>query len=65
VKREGFELQKEEIPIEKGEPLKIELASFLDCVTNMSNPKVDATLGKQALELALRITEQIHQKSAQ
>ncbi len=64
VKREGFELQKEEIPIEKGEPLKIELASFLDCVTNMSNPKVDATLGKQALELALRITEQIHQKSA-
>ena len=65
VKREGLQLQKEEIPIEKGEPLKIELASFLDCVTNMSNPKVDATLGKQALELALRITEQIREKTAQ
>ncbi len=65
VKREGLELQKEEIPIEKGEPLKIELTSFLDCVTNMSNPKVDATLGKQALELALRITEQIHQTAAE
>jgi predicted dehydrogenase len=65
VKREGLQLHKEEIPIEKGEPLKIELASFLDCVANMSNPKVDATLGKQALELALRITEQIRQKSHQ
>lgn len=63
VKREGLELIKEEIPIEKGEPLKIELASFLECVTNMSNPKVDATLGKQALELALKITDQIRQGS--
>lgn len=65
VKREGLQLHKEEIPIEKGEPLKIELASFLECVINMSNPKVDATLGKQALELALRITEQIREKTAQ
>ncbi|MCZ6672763.1 MAG: Gfo/Idh/MocA family oxidoreductase, partial [Verrucomicrobia bacterium] len=60
VKRDGSQLIKEEIPIQKGEPLKIELASFLDCLTNRENPKVDATLGKQALELALRITEQIH-----
>lgn len=65
VKREGLQLQKEEIPIEKGEPLKIELESFLDCVVNMANPKVDATLGKRALELALLITEQIRQHSPQ
>jgi predicted dehydrogenase len=65
VKREGLQLHKEEIPIEKGEPLKIELVSFLDCVVNMANPKVDATLGKQALELALRITEQIRKNSPQ
>jgi predicted dehydrogenase len=65
VKRDGLKLHKEEIPIEKGEPLKIELASFLDCVTNMSNPKVDATLGKQALELALRITDQIRRNTPQ
>ncbi|MCB1121861.1 MAG: Gfo/Idh/MocA family oxidoreductase [Verrucomicrobiae bacterium] len=62
VKREGLQLHKEEIPIEKGEPLKIELISFLNCVRNLENPKVDATLGKQALELALRITEQIRQR---
>lgn len=63
VKREGLQLIKEEIPIEKGEPLKIELSAFLNCVANMENPKVDATLGKQALELALRITEQIRRKT--
>lgn len=63
VKRDGLQLHKEEIPIEKGEPLKIELTSFLDCITNMENPKVDATLGKQALELAIRITEQIRERS--
>jgi predicted dehydrogenase len=63
VKRDGLQLHKEEIPIEKGEPLKIELASFLECIANMENPKVDATLGKQALELAIRITEQIRERS--
>jgi len=62
VKREGMELKREEIPIEKGEPLKIELASFLDCIRNLADPKVDADLGKRALEIALTITEQIHQR---
>tara|TARA_Y100000588_G_scaffold196596_1_gene210637 strand:+ start:6350 stop:7282 length:933 start_codon:yes stop_codon:yes gene_type:complete len=62
VKRNGLQLEKEELPIEKGEPLKIELASFLDCIRRFSNPKVDATLGKRALELALQITEQIRQR---
>ncbi len=63
VRREGGQLTKEEIPIEKGEPLKIELASFVHCVANRENPTVDATLGKQALEIALRITEQIKRRS--
>ncbi len=63
VKRQGTQLTKEEIPIEKGEPLKIELASFLNCVANRENPKVDATLGKQALEIALRITAQIKKRT--
>jgi len=62
VNRTGLHLEKEELPIEKGEPLKIELASFLDCIRGLSNPKVDANLGKRALELALQITEQIRQR---
>ncbi|GAB4282113.1 MAG: Gfo/Idh/MocA family oxidoreductase [Opitutales bacterium] len=52
-------LSKKDIPIEKGEPLRIELASFVHCVQNSSKPKVGAELGRQALELAIEISEQI------
>ncbi len=48
-----------EIPIEKGEPLAIELAHFVDSVTKAQKPKVGAELGKSALEVAITITEQI------
>ncbi len=48
-----------EIPIEKGEPLALELAHFVESVTRASQPKVGAALGKSALEVALAITEQI------
>jgi predicted dehydrogenase len=49
----------EQIPIEKGEPLALELASFVDAVTKARQPKVGAALGKTALEVAITITEQI------
>jgi len=49
----------DEIPIEKGEPLAIELASFVDSVTKAKQPKVGAALGKSALEVAITITDQI------
>jgi predicted dehydrogenase len=48
-----------EIPIEKGEPLALELASFVESVTQARQPKVGAALGKSALEVAITITEQI------
>jgi predicted dehydrogenase len=48
-----------DIPIEKGEPLAIELAHFVDSVTRLQQPKVGAALGKSALEVAIAITEQI------
>ncbi|MFT3868104.1 MAG: Gfo/Idh/MocA family oxidoreductase [Nibricoccus sp.] len=48
-----------EIPIEKGEPLAIELAHFVESVTKAQTPKVGAELGKSALEVAITITEQI------
>lgn len=47
------------VPIEKGEPLARELAHFVDSVARASRPKVDAVLGKTALELAIAITAQI------
>ncbi len=52
-------LSKKEIPIEKDEPLKIELASFAEAVCNHGKPKVDAYLGTSALEVALRVSEEI------
>jgi predicted dehydrogenase len=49
----------QEIPIEKGEPLALELASFVESVREAKQPKVGAALGKSALEVAIAVTEQI------
>lgn len=48
-----------DIPIEKGEPLALELAHFVESVAKAKQPKVGAALGKSALEVAITITEQI------
>jgi predicted dehydrogenase len=49
----------EPVPLEKGEPLALELAHFLESVSRVRQPKVGAALGKSALEVAITITEQI------
>ncbi|MDP2136912.1 MAG: Gfo/Idh/MocA family oxidoreductase [Candidatus Didemnitutus sp.] len=48
-----------DIPIEKGEPLAIELAHFIESVRGAKQPKVGGALGKSALAVAITITEQI------
>lgn len=60
LRKEGPELVREEIPIEKDEPLKLELASFAQVVREAGKPKVGAELGRSALEVAIQITEMIH-----
>jgi predicted dehydrogenase len=60
LRKVNSELLREEIPIEKDEPLKLELASFVQVVKSAGKPKVGAELGKSALELAIQITELIH-----
>jgi predicted dehydrogenase len=62
LRKEGTELVREEIPIEKDEPLKLELASFAQVVRETGQPKVGAELGKSALEVAIQITEMIHRE---
>ncbi|MDP1581500.1 MAG: Gfo/Idh/MocA family oxidoreductase [Candidatus Didemnitutus sp.] len=52
-----------EIPIEKGEPLAIELAHFIESVSAAQQPKVGGALGKSALEVAIAITDQIRAKT--
>ena len=49
----------EEVPLEKGEPLALELAHFVDSVARARQPKVGAALGRRALEVAITVTEQI------
>lgn len=48
-----------QIPIEKGEPLALELAHFVESVARARQPKVNAAMGKSALEVAIAITDQI------
>jgi predicted dehydrogenase len=51
-----------QIPIEKGEPLALELAHFVESVKQRKQPKVGAALGRSALEVAIAITDQIRKK---
>jgi len=46
-----------------GEPLKIELESFLNCVRTRSAPRVSGEDGLRALELAIAINEEIGRRS--
>ena len=55
----GKRLVREPVPIEKDEPLKRELVSFVECARAGSQPKVSGHQATAALELALEITRQI------
>ncbi len=55
----GRKILREPVPIEKGEPLKRELADFIACAKAGAEPKVSGREGTAALELALDITERI------
>ncbi len=60
-KKIGPLITKHALPIEKEEPLKKELESFVDCVQKNTQPLVSGLEGRQALKVALEITEQIKQ----
>ena len=57
----GKKVVREPVPIEKEEPLKLELQHFIQCVAQKQTPKVSGEAGRQALEVALEITRQIQQ----
>ncbi|MEK9772976.1 MAG: Gfo/Idh/MocA family oxidoreductase [Opitutae bacterium] len=59
IKKAGPSLERHEVPVEQGEPLALELESFLSCVRETTTPKTDGSFGKSALEVALTITRQI------
>lgn len=61
IRQKGGQLGKEDIPLEKGEPLRLELESFLQSLREKEAPKVGGALGKSALEVAIAITEKIRE----
>ena len=57
----GKRIVREPVPLEKDEPLKLELRSFIECVEALQTPVVSGESAKRALDLALEITRQIAQ----
>ncbi len=55
-RKDGMEIAREEVEVERDEPLKCELASFVECAARGEQPKVSGQQGAAALDIALEIT---------
>jgi predicted dehydrogenase len=60
----GRKIVREPVPIEKDEPLKLELRHFIECVQSRQTPKVSGASAQRALDLAFEITRQIQASQA-
>lgn len=60
----GRRIVREPVPVEKDEPLKLEIASFIECARAGKQPRVGGQQAAEALRLALEITEQIERAQA-
>lgn len=60
----GRKIVREPVLIEKAEPLKLELAAFVECARAGARPKVGGGEATAALELALEITRLIESSGA-
>jgi len=58
-KKHGHLISKHALPIQKEEPLKEELESFIDCVRDDQQPIVSGREGKEALTVALQIAKKL------
>ena len=58
----GRRVVREPVPIQREEPLKVELESFVRCVAEKHEPLVSGESARQAIELALEIAGQIDEQ---
>lgn len=58
-RKNGMQIGREEVEVEKDEPLKRELADFVECAAKGIQPKVSGEHGAAALDVALEITRLI------
>ena len=61
-KRNQSQITKEDLPIEKEQPLQKELQAFIDCVEQNKEPLVSGETAREALSVALEIQKQIWPK---
>jgi predicted dehydrogenase len=59
-RRVAGKITRDRVEIERGEPLKRELASFVECAATGREPRVSGFQAAAALELAVDITKRIH-----
>ena len=57
-------LEREEVAVEKGEPLAVELAEFVACAREGRRPRVSGQEGTLALDLAIEITRLVETQNA-
>lgn len=62
-KKNGPDITKENLPIEKEQPLQKELLSFVECVIAHKEPLVSGPIAREALAVALTIQNQIWRKN--
>ncbi len=55
----GRKIVREPVPIEKDEPLKLELQHFVECAKARITPRVSGETARESLDLAFEITRQI------
>lgn len=58
--RKGSSMETEIVVCQEKEPLKEELMDFIACIREKRIPRVTAVEGRNALEVALRISENVH-----
>jgi predicted dehydrogenase len=58
-RRVGKQIWRDRAEIEHGEPLKLQLMSFIECANTGREPRVSGSQATAALELAVKITKQI------
>lgn len=63
-RKDGHQIIREAVEIEKDEPLKLEIAAFIECARQGKRPVVSGQEGAEALRIALQITDQIERNAA-
>ncbi len=53
------EIRHDRLPVEDGEPLRLELQAFVEAVHSRETPHIDGRQARRAIELAHRVRESI------